>query len=255
MAPSNLFGVAKGVFETYHGVYPFDENLMEQVLNEENNKFMKTMDQGLKLIDKLSPFDLFQTFGFQPEITEELLGKKGKTLDWDKFKQDVKAHKEKSRTASAGMFKGGLADRSETVTKYHTATHLLQAALRQVLGKHVHQEGSNLTAERLRFDFSHPAKLTPEEIQKVEDLVNKAIKDSLPGKVETTSYDEAIKSGAIAFFKEKYPEKVTVYSFGNFSREVCGGPHVVNTDVLGHFKIFKQAAVSAGVRRIYAKIG
>ena len=136
--------------------------------------------------------------------------------------------------------------------RYHTAAHLLHSALRKVLGEHVHQEGSNLTAERLRFDFSHPQKMTAEEIKKTEEIVNSQITANLERKVETMTYDEAVKSGALAFFKEKYPEKVTVYSFGTFSREVCGGPHVENTKFLGKFKIIKEEAVSAGTRRIYA---
>ncbi|MDO8515323.1 MAG: alanine--tRNA ligase, partial [bacterium] len=189
-------------------------------------------------------------FGFPRELIEEELGVDIKA----EFEKENKRHQELSRTASAGMFKGGLADQSETVTKYHTATHLLHKALRTVLGDSVHQEGSNLTAERLRFDFTYSSKLTDEELKNVESLVNKAITDNLIQKVETMTYDEAVASGALAFFKEKYPEKVTVYSFGDYSKEICGGPHVENTGILGHFEIFKQEAVSSGIRRIYGKL-
>jgi alanyl-tRNA synthetase len=237
LSSDNLFGIVdRGVLYTYDGEQGVnrghDRDLVNSVLTEETGKFLKTMDQGLKLIDKLSPFDLFQTYGFPPELTMELLKKRGVELDWNKFEDEMKLHREKSRTASAGMFKGGLADQSEIVTKYHTATHLLHAALRQVLGEEVHQAGSNLTAERLRFDFTFTRKLTEEEIEKITEIVNDQIKKGLEQKKEIMTYDEAIKSGALAFFKDKYPEKVTVYSFGNFSKEICGGPHVANTNLI-----------------------
>ncbi|MBI4100568.1 alanine--tRNA ligase [Candidatus Microgenomates bacterium] len=172
-----------------------------------------------------------------------------------KFNEGYKIALNKHREASKiekGMFKGGLADQSETVTKYHTATHLLHTALRQILGEHVQQKGSNITSERLRFDFSHPQALSEEEIKKVEELVNKEIKENLPVIMEIMNYDEAIESGALAFFGEKYGEKVKVYSIGSFSREVCGGPHVDFTGSLGRFKITREQSVGSGVRRIYA---
>ncbi|MFH0863964.1 MAG: alanine--tRNA ligase, partial [Candidatus Gottesmanbacteria bacterium] len=159
-----------------------------------------------------------------------------------------------SRTASAGMFKGGLADHSEEVTKYHTATHLLHAALRQILGTHVQQKGSNITAERLRFDFSHPQKLTDEEIKKVEDLINEKIKENLPVTMEIMNLKDAQRSGALGFFENKYGDKVKVYTIGSFSKEICGGPHVNFTGSLGRFKIIKEEAAGAGIRRIYATL-
>ncbi len=249
--------VADSNIEIYKDIYPEvleNKKIIHEVLEKEEKKFRDTLAEGLKLIGKASPFDLFQTYGFPPELTEEILRQKGQIMDWDGFRQKMKEHQAKSRTASAGKFKGGLADHSEIVTKYHTATHLLQAALRSVLGEHVHQEGSNLTAERLRFDFSHGEKLTPDQITAVENLVNEQIAADLPMKMETMTYDQAIKAGAMAFFKERYPEKVTVYSFGPFSREICGGPHVERTGSLGKFKIIKEESVAAGIRRIYAKI-
>ncbi|MEK7127451.1 MAG: alanine--tRNA ligase-related protein, partial [Patescibacteria group bacterium] len=224
-----------------------------------------TLEAGLKELNKLGKnitgkeaFYLYETFGFPRELIEEELGVDIKA----EFEKENKKHQEQSRTAAAGMFKGGLADHSEIVTKYHTATHLLHKALRMTLGDSVHQEGSNLTAERLRFDFTYSSKLTDAEINKVEELVNGVIEDNLIMKVETMAYPEAIRSGALAFFKERYPEKVTVYSFIDpsassgppFSREICDGPHVGNTGMLGHFEIFKQEAVSSGVRRIYARL-
>lgn len=254
--------IADIVLRMYEGVY-FDRNkdrkIVFDILNNEIMKFATTLDKGLKELEKfdgtmntgLFAFNLFQTFGFPLEVTEELFGQKKTKVDKAQFEKAYKGHQELSRKASAGMFKGGLADHSEIVTKYHTTTHLLQAALRKVLGEHVHQEGSNITAERLRFDFSQPQKLTAEEIKQVEDEVNKQIKNDLPRKTETLTYDAAIKSGALAFFKERYPEKVTVYSFGNFSREICGGPHVEHTGLLGRFKIIKEEAVASGIRRIY----
>lgn len=249
--------IIKSVFETYQKTDYFSKTNVDDVIriiNEEKEKFNKTLDAGLKKIDILSPFDLYQSYGFPPEITEELYLEKGLKFDRKSLEEQVKKHQELSRNSSGQTFKGGLADNSEIVTKYHTATHLLQAALRKVLGDHVHQEGSNINSERLRFDFSHQEKLTPEQITSVENLVNKYITDSLERKTETMTYDEAINSGALAFFKERYPEKVTVYSFGNISREICGGPHVDNTKDIGKFKIIKQEPVASGIKRIYAQI-
>ncbi len=260
----DLAKISGAVFETYQGTPYFDSvdrQNVNKVLTDEWDKFAKTLNDGLKKIDTVSPFDLFQTYGFPIEVTEELYREKGKELDKTLFQKQLLDHQNLSRSSSAGLFKGGLADHSEIVTKYHTATHLLQAALRQILGESVHQEGSNLTTERLRFDFSFTRKLTEEELTKITELVNEQIGKGLERKVETMTYDEAVKSGAMAFFKEKYPEKVTVYSFGPstgsgspFSREICGGPHIENTKVLGKFKIYKEEAVAAGIRRIYGKI-
>jgi alanyl-tRNA synthetase len=168
------------------------------------------------------------------------------------YNKKIQEHQELSRTASAGMFKGGMADNSEMVVKYHTTTHLLHAALRKVLGQEVEQKGSNLNSERLRFDFSYGQKMTPEQIKQVEDIINEKIKEKLDVKMEEMSLENAKKSGAIGLFAEKYGDKVKVYTIGDFSKEICGGPHVENISTLGHFKIIKEEAVSAGVRRIKA---
>ena len=182
----------------------------------------------------------------------ELAAEHGFTVDEQGFHEAFEKHQALSRAGAEKEFKGGLADHSEQTTALHTATHLLHAALRQVLGTHVGQKGSNITAERLRFDFTHPAPMTKEEIQKVEDLVNEAIKRDLPVTVETMTLEEARESGAIAFFDSKYGEKVTVYTIGDFSKEVCGGPHVTHTGDMGHFHILKEQSSSAGIRRIKA---
>ena len=173
-------------------------------------------------------------------------------LDLTDFSHEQTKHQQQSRTASAGKFKGGLADHSENVIKLHTATHLVHQALRDTLGKHVQQKGSNITGQRLRFDFSHGEKLENEEIKKIEHLVNQKINESLPVTKIVTTYDDAIKSGALAFFGQRYPEKVNVYSIGSYSKEICGGPHVANTQTLGIFKIVKESSAGAGIRRIYA---
>ena len=253
----NFKKICELIFEIYKNTDYFkntDKENVYKIITDEQVRFGKTLEQGLKEINKVSPFDLYQTYGFPIEVTEEIYKEKGKTLDKALFEKQLAEHQKLSKSASAGMFKGGLADHSETVTKYHTATHLLQAALRQFLGESVHQEGSNLTAERLRFDFSFARKLTEEELKKITELVNQQIEIGLEQKKKIMSYEKAIKFGALAFFKEKYPEKVTVFSFGNFSKEICGGPHVKNTKVLGKFKIIKEESVSAGVRRIYGQI-
>ena len=204
-------------------------------------------------------FDFYQTFGFPPEMVFEELKLKGHVFTSrereeliDGFNQEMKKHQELSRTASAGMFKGGMADNSEMVVKYHTTTHLLHAVLRKVLGQTVEQKGSNLNAERLRFDFSYGQKMTSEQIKQVEDIINEKIQEKLDVKMEEMSLEDAKKSGAIGLFAEKYGDKVKVYSIGNFSKEICGGPHVENIGILGYFKIIKEEAVSAGVRRIKA---
>ena len=204
------------------------------------------------MIDKDNAFKLYDTYGFPIELTEELAREKGLMVDTLGFKEKFKAHQELSRTASAGKFKGGLASTGEKETKYHTATHLLNAALKRVVGRDVHQKGSNITEERMRFDFSCDHKLTDQEKRKVEDLVNEWILDDLEVNVETLPKKEAIESGAEAMFIDKYGDIVTVYTIGDVSREVCGGPHVKTTGELGHFKIIKEEASSAGVRRIKA---
>jgi len=230
------------------------------VLVEEIKKFQSTLDRGLKEFEKLEPnqlnelnaFNLFQTYGFPFEISEELFREKGQILDKKKFDQVFEDHKKLSRTASAGMFKGGLEDQSEATKKLHTATHLLHQSLRQILGDHVRQQGSHITADRLRFDFTHPQALTPEQIKKIETLINKQIKKDLPVKKTIQTKNQALKSGALAFFKETYPDKVSVYSIGDFSKELCGGPHVSSTGEIGGVKITKEESIGADKRRLYA---
>ena len=227
-------------------------------------KFNKTLEKGLrefdkliknldgKVIDKDNAFKLYDTYGFPIELTEEMALEKGLTVDVNGFKEKFKAHQELSRTASAGKFKGGLASSGEIETKYHTATHLLNAALKIVIDKNVHQKGSNITEERMRFDFSCDHKLSDEEKIQVEDLVNKWIQEDLPVTMETMNKEDAVNSGAEAMFIEKYADIVNVYRIGDVSKEICGGPHVEHTGVLGTFKIKKEEASSAGVRRIKA---
>lgn len=230
----------------------------EAVLLEEITRFEKTLARGLKELEKQTvitgqfAFNLFQTFGFPFELTEELSVQKGQLLDETEFKTEFEKHQELSRTASKGMFKGGLMDQSEIVTKYHTATHLLHEALRRILGPHVQQVGSNLTDKRLRFDFTHNTALTDDEIKQVEALVNQQIIAAHPVIKAEMSLEEAIRLGALAFFTDKYGDRVFVYSIGNYSQEVCGGPHVGNTSVLGRFSVTKQEAVGMGKRRLYA---
>ena len=205
-------------------------------------------------IDATTAFHLYDTYGFPIELTEELANERNISVDIEGFNAKFKEHQELSRTASAGKFKGGLAGTGEIEIKYHTATHLLNAALKVVVGPDVHQKGSNITSERMRFDFSCDHKLTDEEKARTEALVNEWISEGLEVTVEEMSKEDAIKSGAECMFIEKYPDIVTVYSIGTVSKELCGGPHVKNTSELGTFKIKKEEASSAGVRRIKAVI-
>lgn len=236
-------------------------------LNKEISKFEKTINLGMKEFDKVilrlsdkglntidgeSSFKLYDTYGFPIELTQELAEDKGFTVDMNGFEEKFREHQEKSRTVDTGKFKGGLETAGEMETKYHTATHLLNAALKRVIGPEVHQRGSNITAERMRFDFSCDHKLSEEEKKKTEDLVNEWIKQDLKVSYETMSKNDALKSGAECMFIEKYPDEVKVYSIGDVSKELCGGPHVEHTGVLGHFKIKKEESSSAGVRRIKA---
>jgi len=249
-----------------------DQEEIEQEIVRELRRFRKTIEQGIKKLEKRMSdkqkidgkflFDLHQTYGIPYEVTEEIFQKaRGKKLtekDREEFDKKLESHQELSRTASAGMFKGGLADSSAEVTRLHTATHLLHAALRKVLGEHVQQKGSNITAERLRFDFTHPQKLTEDETKRVEDLVNEQIQKDLPVSFEAINLNKAIKEGALAFFGEKYDQKVKVYTVGDpegkwFSKEVCGGPHVSSTSEIGRVKIFRQEKIGAGIMRLYAK--
>ncbi len=252
--------------EMYPELIPNRETIVNVII-EEKDKFMRTLQKGEKEFEKVaaraksqgkdtidteSVFNLYETYGFPPEMTEELAKECGLKVDMSDYQRLFKEHQDKSRLGSDQKFKGGLASTGEMETKYHTATHLLNAALKVVLGDHVHQKGSNITEERMRFDFSHGAKMTDEEKQEVEALVNKWIQEGHDVNVTEMSKDDAIKSGAECMFIEKYPDVVTVYTIGDFSKELCGGPHVKNTNELGHFKIKKEEASSAGVRRIKA---
>lgn len=233
---------------------------ISEVIRKEEKSFRKTLEKGMRKFEKLSEsniggydaFILFTTYGFPFELTEELAQEKGISIDKKGFKEEMKKHQELSRTGSEQKFKGGLADSGEMSIKYHTATHLLNEALREVLGEEVAQKGSNITPERMRFDFSFERKMTDEEKQRVEDIVNEQIKASLPITKEEMTLEEAKKLGAYGVFEGKYGDIVKVYKIGNFSLEICGGPHVSNTDELGVFKIKKEGSVSAGVRRIRA---
>ena len=258
---NNLAPLAEIIINIYKEQYPElaeKQNIILGELKKEEEKFAKTLERGLKEFEKLEEvtgkeaFNLFSTYGFPLELTKELAKEKNIFINGEEFENEFKKHQELSRTASAGVFKCGLADASDEVKKLHTATHLLHTALKKVLGDHVEQRGSNITAERLRFDFSHPEKMSPEDIKKVEEMVNEKIKESLPVKFEIMPIEEARKFGAIGLFGDKYGEKVKVYSVGDFSKEICGGPHASNTGELGHFKILKEEASSAGVRRIKA---
>jgi len=262
--------LARAVVDTFKGPYPelgTNEAKVYAELNKEESKFLETLQKGEHEFEKLAPnllknprkiipgriaFRLYDTYGFPLELTEELAAERGLAVNKEEFAEAFRKHQELSRAGSEAVFKGGLADQSEMTIKYHTATHLLQAALKRVLGDHVAQKGSNITAERMRFDFTHPAAMTPEEVKKVEDIVNEQIRRDLPVTMEMMKLDEARKSGATALFGEKYEETVKVYTIDDFSKEVCGGPHVEHTGVLGKFKITKEQSSSSGVRRIRA---
>ena len=260
--------------ENLKEMYPsleINKETIKTVIIEEKDKFVKTLVKGEKEFEKefekevgqvkaqgenIVPgkvvFRLYDTYGFPPEVTEELAAESGMSIDKKEFEKLFKEHQEKSRAGSEQKFKGGLASTGEIETKYHTATHLLNAALKQVLGSHVHQRGSNITAERMRFDFSHPTKMTDEEKKATEDLVNEWIKEAIPVEHLEMKKDDAIKMGAEAMFIEKYGDIVSVYKIGDKSIELCGGPHVHNTSELGHFRIKKEESSSSGVRRIKA---
>ena len=256
--------------DTLKEMYPDLEKNREtikSVILEERDKFVKTLahgerefekemkklkEQGKDMLEGKAVFKLYDTYGFPPEVTSDLAKENGLTIDLEGFKVLFKEHQEKSRAGSEQKFKGGLASTGEMETKYHTATHLLNAALKQILGSHVHQRGSNITAERMRFDFSHDAKMTPEEKQATEDLVNSWIEQAIPVEKLEMKKEEAVAAGAEAMFLEKYADIVSVYKIGDISLEICGGPHVSNTSELGHFKIKKEESSSSGVRRIKA---
>lgn len=229
-------------------------------LIKEEEKFGKTLEKGLVKFEKIAKgdisgkdaFDLFATYGFPLEMTKDLAQEKGLKVDQAGFEEEFKKHQDISRQGAEKKFKGGLADQSAETAKLHSAAHLMLAALRRVLGDHVYQKGSNITAERLRFDFSHGEKLTQEQIKQVEDLVNEQIDKKLPIACEEMTLEQAKEQGAMGIFESKYGDKVKVYSAGDFSKEICGGPHAVNTGDLGHFKIIKEESSSSGVRRIKA---
>ncbi len=260
-----LSEIAKVIINQYKDYYEElvqNEQVVYDCLHDEKERFNKTLEHGLKEFERVvkkgedidgeNAFHLYDTYGFPIELTMELAEERGLKVDIEGFNEKFRAHQELSRTASSGKFKGGLAGNSEIETKYHTATHLLNAALKIVVGPDVHQKGSNITVERMRFDFSSDHKLSDEEKKQVEELVNGWIKEGLEVSVSEMSKESAIKSGAECMFIEKYPDVVTVYSIGNVSRELCGGPHVKNTSELGTFRIKKEEASSAGVRRIKA---
>ncbi len=257
--------IAEKAIELFRDSYPELKKNRDRIIGEldaEEDKFMRTLQNGLREVEKVkkeleaSPFIpgetafyLYESFGFPKELTEEVIGKKVDESEWEK---SMKAHQDLSRQGAEKKFKGGLADHSWETTRLHTATHLLHKALRNVLGEHVEQKGSNITAERLRFDFSHPNKMTPEEIKKVEDMVNDSIARDLPVHFQEMTVDEAKSGGAIGLFEDRYGDKVKVYVVGDYSKEICGGPHVRHTAQVGRFKIQKEEASSAGVRRIKA---
>jgi len=257
--------IAQVVVGLFQDAYPELQKNLDRVIGDldaEEDKFSRTLQNGLREVEKVrqeiennvlipgeTAFRLYESFGFPKELTEEVLGKKVDEVSWN---VEVKRHQDLSRQGAEKKFKGGLADHSVETTRFHTATHLLHQALRQVLGNHVEQKGSNITALRLRFDFSHPTKVTPEQLAQVEQIVNDVIARDLPVHFEEMTVQEAKAKGAIGLFEDRYGEKVKVYVIGDFSAEICGGPHVSHTAELGHFKIQKEEASSAGVRRIKA---
>ena len=257
--------IAKIVIDIYKQDYAGlneNKNFILEELEKEEKKFKKTLETGLREFNKLikqdseitgkEAFILFSSYGFPWEMTQELAEEKGLKVDKSDFEKEFKRHQELSRAGAEKRFKGGLADSSEESKRLHTATHLLNEALRKVISKDIMQKGSNITPERLRFDFNFDRKLTAEEIKKVEDLVNREIKEARPVKKEEMSVEEAKKMRAQGVFEHKYAGRVSVYSVGDFSVEICGGPHVKNTEELGKFKIIKEESSAAGVRRIKA---
>lgn len=268
--PNNINVLVEKFVDVLTEMYPeipANKQTILEVIVEEKDKFLKTLEHGEKEFaknvekaksegkDKLEGqvvFRLYDTFGFPPEMTAELAAEKDMKIDMEEFNELFKKHQELSRAGSEAKFKGGLADHSEKTTAYHTATHLLHKALQIVLGEHATQKGSNLTAERLRFDFANPQKVTPEQLKQVEDIVNEQIQRDLVVTCEEMSLEDAKASGATGLFANKYGDKVKVYTIGDFSKEICGGPHVARTGNMGHFRIVKEEGVAAGIRRIKA---
>jgi len=254
--------ISKIVLEMYEGLYfeaEKDAPLITKTIEEEIKRFSLSLEKGLREVQKMESvsgkdaFNLYQSFGFPLEVTEELLREKGETVDKKQFYDEFQKHKDASRSASIGKFKGGLADNSAQTLHYHTATHLLHQALFDVLGDEIRQEGSNITGERLRFDYYSTKKPTDEEIKKVEFTVNEKINAALPVEFKILPKSEAEKLGAKSFFREKYPDMVKVYSIGDYSKEFCGGPHVKNTKEMGKIKIYKAEKIGSNLYRIYAK--
>ncbi len=263
----NLIDLDINILKELYPELEQNKETIKQIIIEEKDKFMKTLTHGEKefekaiekarqenknVIDGQTIFKLYETYGFPPEITADLAKEQGFKIDNSEFEKLFKEHQEKSRMGSEQKFKGGLSEQNEKTIAYHTATHLLHKALQIVLGEHATQKGSNITTERLRFDFSHPEKMTKEQLQQVEDIVNEQIKRDLTVTCEEMTVEEAKKAGAMGLFENKYGDKVKVYTIGDFSKEICGGPHVTHTGELGHFKIKKEESSSAGVRRIKA---
>ena len=255
--------VAEPIFKIYDDYKHLQKNKKQilEELDKEENRFLETLEKGIKMFGKITKdkeldakesFLLYQSYGFPIEMIKELAKEKNIKIDEKGFEKELEKHQKLSRTATEGKFKSGLADKGEETTKLHTATHLLHEALRKVLKADVQQKGSNITPERLRFDFTFDRKLTDEEKQEVEKLVNQQIKKKLKIKRQEMTPEQAKKSGALGFFEHKYGDKVSVYSIGDFSKEICAGPHIKNTSELGTFKIKKEESSSAGVRRIKA---
>ena len=270
----DIENLLSAVIDQYNATYPeLSKELVLKVFSEENTKYRHALNNGIRELKKIdTPIDakmafrLFESYGLTFEIIKDFAGDKASILDRKLFDEEFRKHQEISRAGAekkfgghgllmdTGELKAGNEEELKKATRLHTATHLLHAALRKIFGEEVKQQGSDITPERLRFDFTFPRKLTPEEIQQVEDMVNDAIKKELPVTKTEMPYEDAIKSGALAFFKQKYPEKVNVYTIGDFSKELCGGPHVSNTLEIGRFRIVKEESISAGVRRIRAVV-
>lgn len=272
LTKEQVLEIAKTTIDLYGKDYPQLEKNKKNIIliiSSEYDKFSKNLVKGLrrllnlienlkkekkKIIPGIEAFHLYDTYGFPFELTKEIALDNGFNVDEEDYRKQFEKHQKISKEGVEQKFKSGLADTSDATVKLHTATHLLHQALREVLGKHVEQRGSNITPERLRFDFSHPKKLTEEELKKVEAIVNEKIKQGLEVKKEEMTPEEAKKKGAMGLFEQKYGEKVSVYSIGKFSKEICAGPHVSNTKELGKFKIMKEEAVAAGIRRIKATL-
>lgn len=262
---SSVWPIVDSVIEAYAAPYPeliLKRDLIHKIIEEEEFRFIKTLKRGMRKFEQLiqdnhdisgqDTFELYTSYGFPKELTVELARQRGASVDELSFDQFFLTHQRSSAQAARGKFAGGLSDHSEMSVKYHTATHLLHQALQDVLGEHAVQRGSNITPERLRFDFSHPDKMTAEQIKKVEEIVNEKIAQDLPVKRSEMTVEEAREKGALGLFGHKYAEKVSVYQVGDYSIEICGGPHVEHTGVLGKFKITKEESAGGGIRRIKA---